>query len=321
MRRFLVTVSMVAALSVLAAGCSTGSTKAPQFEAKSGKVRVAASFYPVYEFARAVGGDKIDLVNMVPPGTEPHDWEPTARHMKTLNEAQLFLYSGVGMETWVPKTLKSIDNKDIAVVEASKSITLLQAPAGEDDGHGHEKKDDHADEFDPHVWLDPLSVARQVEAIRDGLILVDAANKATYEANAAAYIEQLKALDSEFKTGLSQCKTRTFFTTHAAFGYLANRYNLEQHAIMGLSPDAEPKPKALANIVDEAKKDNVKYIFFETLVSDKVAKMVAKEIGASTLVLNPFEGLTDEEIKAGKSYLTVMRDNLTNLKTAMECGK
>ena len=299
---------------VLLAGCGSTSGSAPTFSAQGDKVKVATSFWPMYEFTRHVGGDRVDLVNMVPAGTEPHDWEPTPRHLKTLNEAALFVYSGAGMESWVDKTLKSLDNKALAVVETSHGFELIEGHH-EDDGHGHEEA------LDPHLWLDPLGAVHQVEAIRDGLIKADPTGKATYEANAAAYVERLKALDAEFKATLSACKREEFYTTHAAFGYLAHRYNIEQHAMMGLSPDSEPKPKDLQKIVAEAKEHQVTHIFFETLVSDKVAKLVAKEIGADTLVLNPLEGLTDEEIKAGKDYLSVMRDNLSNLSKALECGK
>lgn len=303
---------LVALVMVVAAGCGGAqSNQVPTFVG-SGQLKVATSFYPLYEFAKAVGGDEIALANLVPTGTEPHDWEPTARDIKTLNVAQLFLYNGAGFEHWVDRTLKSLDNKSLQVVETSHDFALIH---GEEDGH------DHGDEgLDPHIWLDPQGAIHTVAAIRDGLIAADGAHKATYEANAAAYIAKLQALDAEFAQGLSQCRTREFFTTHAAFGYLAHRYDLTQHPIMGLAPDAEPSPKELKAIVDEAKEHGVKHIFFETLVSDKVAKVVAQEIGAQTLVLNPFEGLTNEEIKAGQDYLSVMRTNLTNLKTALECG-
>ncbi|MFZ5814814.1 MAG: metal ABC transporter substrate-binding protein [Bacillota bacterium] len=303
----------------LLAGCG-GAGKAPAF-AESGGLKVATSFYPLYEFARVVGGEKIDLINLVPPGTEPHDWEPTAGHIKALNSAQVFLYNGAGMEHWVEKTVKSLQNSSLAVVEASRGFALLEGAPEDEHGHAGEK-DEHghgAEEFDPHIWLDPRGAIHMVEQIRDAFVQADAANKALYEANAAAQIAKLKALDAEFAQGLAQCSSREFFTSHAAFGYLAHRYGLEQHAIMGLAPDAEPTPKELQEIVAEAREHNVKYIFFETLVSDKVAKVVAQEIGAQTLVLNPFEGLTDEEIKAGKDYLAVMRENLTNLKTALDC--
>lgn len=306
MRRLGTWVAALMLVTVLAGCGNNAGSNAPAFGKKDDRLKVATSFYPIYEFAHAVGGEKVNLVNLVPPGTEPHEWEPTAAHMKTLNEASLFLYNGAGFEHWVDKTLKSVDSKQLVAVETSHGFDL--------DDHDHS-----AEGLDPHVWLDPLGAAHQVEAIRDAMAKADPANKATYEANAAAYIGQLKGLDQEFKSGLAQCKSRTFFTTHSAFGYLAHRYDLEQRAIMGLSPEAEPKPKELAAVVDEAKKANMKYIFFETLVSDKVAKVVAQEVGAQTLVLNPFEGLTDAEIKAGKSYLTVMRENLTNLRTALEC--
>lgn len=316
MRRVRSIALLVTALAVLA-GCSTSGGTGPAFQEGSGKLKVAASFYPVYEIVRQVGGEKVDVINLVPAGTEPHDWEPTASLMKTLNKASVLVYSGLGMEPWVPKTLKSIDNKSLIAVEAGKGAELLKAEAHEgEDGHGKEA----GAEWDPHVWLDPQGAVHQVKVVRDALIQADGANKAVYEANAAAYIEKLTALDQEYKSGLSACGKKEFFTSHAAFSYLANRYGLEQHAIMGLSPDAEPKPKEMAEIIAEAKERKMKYIFFETLVSDKVAKVVAREIGAQTLVLNPLEGLTDDELKAGKNYLSVMRENLANLKTALECG-
>ncbi|HWI61844.1 MAG TPA: metal ABC transporter substrate-binding protein [Symbiobacteriaceae bacterium] len=300
---------LLAALLLLGAGCSQSGGKAPAFAGDAGKVKVATSFYPMYEFARAVGGDRVDLINLVPAGTEPHDWEPTPGHIKALNGANLFIYNGAGFEHWVDKTVASLDNKSLVTVETAKGADLIKAEAGSDE------------EWDPHVWLDPLFASRQVEAIRDALVKADPAGKATYEGNAGVYLGKLKELHQEFQSGLSQCKQTQFFTSHSAFAYLAHRYNIEQHPIMGLSPDAEPKPKELAGIVSEAKEHKVKYIFFETLVSDKVAKLVAQEIGASTLVLNPIEGLTDAEVKAGKDYLAVMRENLANLKTALECGK
>ncbi len=313
-------------LSISLAGCG-GSTQPPSFAAGGEKLKVAASFYPLYEFAKVVGGDKVDAVNLVPAGSEPHDWEPTPGHIKTLNAAQVFLYNGAGFEHWVEKTLASLDNKSLVAVETSKGFALLEGKheheGEEEDGgeeHGDEEAGHEGEAFDPHVWLDPNGAAHAVEAIKEALIQADPANEATFKANAEAYLEKLNLLDGEFRGGLSQCKTNTFFTSHAAFGYLAHRYDLEQHAIMGLAPDAEPTPKDLQAIVTEAKEQGVKYIFFETLVSDKVAKVVASEIGASTLVLNPFEGLTEEEITAGKDYLSVMRENLTNLKTALECN-
>lgn len=311
---------LLATLLLFTAGCSSQSAKGPEAEGQSnsGKLKVAASVYPMYEFTKAVAGDKAEVVTLVPVGAEPHDWEPTPKDLKALNQAKLFVYNGAGLEQWVDKTLQSLDNKSLVVVESTRGLEVLKG----EHSHADEPSDGaHADEaLDPHVWLDPTSAIQQVEAIRDGLIKVDEANKATYEANAAAYIDQLKGLDQEFKQ-LGSCGRKEFFTSHAAFGYLAKRYGLTQHPITGLSPEAEPKPKDLADVIATAKNEKIKYIFFETLVSDKVAKTVASEVGAQTLVLNPIEGLTADEVKAGKTYLSVMRENLTNLKLALECSK
>ncbi|HEY3364300.1 MAG TPA: metal ABC transporter substrate-binding protein [Symbiobacteriaceae bacterium] len=310
MRRGTVSVLFTVIL-LLAAGCSQGS-KTPTFASGSGKVNVVASFYPVFEFARAVGGDKADVVSLIPAGVEPHDWEPSPKDMKMLNAAGLFVYNGAGLEHWVPKTLASLDNKRLVAVETAKGLDLMNG--------GPEEKGE-AEALDPHVWLDPAYAIRQVEAIRDGFIQVDAANKDVYTQNAGAYIKQLTALDQEYQTGLTRCPRKDFFTAHAAFGYLARQYGVTQHPIMGLSPDAEPTPLAMAKVAASAKELGIKYIFFETLVSDKLARTLAQEVGAKALPLNPIEGLADSEVKAGKSYLSVMRENLGNLRLALECGK
>jgi len=322
MMRQMVTALLLVATLALGAGCSPSGAKAPAFAGgDGGKLKVATSFYPMYEFTKAVGGDQIDLINLVPSGTEPHDWEPTPGHIKALNQAKVFIYNGAGFESWIDKTLKSLDNKDLLAVETARGAELIKDAA--DDGHGHGDTDEHGDEeaWDPHVWLNPLFAARQVEAIRDALITADPAHKAAYEANAAAYVAELNRLHTEFAAGLAQCRQTEFYTSHSAFTYLAHRYGVTQHPIMGLSPEGEPTPKVLAAIVAEAKEHQVQYIFFETLASDKVAKLVAGEIGAKTLVLNPLEGLTDDEVKAGKTYLSIMRENLANLQIALECGK
>ncbi len=300
----------------LVSGCG-GKSVPPAFHDTTGKLKVAVSFYPMYEFTRMVGGEHIEVVTLTPVGVEPHDWTPTSGHLKTLNRAAVLVYNGIGMEPWVNKTLTSLDNKQIIAVEASRGLELIQ-PVEVHDGHG-DTQTGAAEEMDPHLWLDPISAAGQVKVIRDALIQADPSHKAAFETNAAAYIKELESLDLEMHAGLTGCGKDQFFTTHTAFGYLARRYALEQHAMMGLSPDAEPKPKTMASIVADAKEHQVRYVFFETLVSDKVAKLLAKEIGAQTLVLNPLEGLTDQELKAGKNYLSVMRDNLTNLRLALEC--
>lgn len=334
MRRLRGFVAAVTALLLLA-GCATadGARRGASGFAEDGRLRVVASIYPIYEFARAVGGDRIELVNLVPPGTEPHDWEPSVGDIRTLNGAQVFLYAGAGFEHWIDKALASLDNRDLMAVETSAGFALLGGNPSHGDESAHDDHDegmhgDHqegADEghhhggLDPHIWLDPTGAAHIVERIRDGLAAADPGNADVYRTSAAAYLKELEALDREYAAGLAQCERRTFFTTHAAFGYLARRYGLEQRAIMGLAPDAEPTPRALKAVVDAAREQDVRYIFFETLVSDRVARVVADEIGAETLVLNPFEGLTPEQVAAGEDYLSVMRENLANLRIALGC--
>ena len=315
--RKLTSVIAVLLLMLLLSACSR-SGQAPAFPEGSTKLKVATSFYPMYEFTRAVAGDKADIVNLVPAGVEPHDWEPTSGHIRTLNKADLFIYNGLDMEHWVEKALKSNDNKSLTAVATAEGYQLLKAAEHEEDGHG---KKGEEEEWDPHVWLSPLGAIHQVGVIRDALVKVDPANKTAYEANAAAYIGELKALDQEFRSFLPSCGKKKFFASHAAFSYLAHEYGLEQHALLGLTPEAEPKPKTMANLVALAKANGIQYIFFETLVSDKVTQVLAKEIGAKTLVLNPLEGLTDSEVAAGKTYLSVMRDNLSNLRIALDCPR
>jgi len=313
----------VLAVAVVLSGCAASQGEEPAGEA--GGRLVVTSIYPMYEFTRAVAGDWAEVINLVPPGAEPHDWEPSPGDIRRLNQAAVFVYSGAGMEHWVEKTLASLDNPDLIVVEASRGVDLLAADEPEDgDGAGAGERPDAAHDhgqWDPHVWLDPKAAAQQVEAIRDALIEADPEHQAEYEANAAQYISELEALDEELQRGLAICARREVFTTHAAFGYLARAYNLKQHAIMGLTPEAEPAPQEFAAVVAEARELGVKHIFFESLTSDEVARVVAGEIGAETLVLNPFEGLTEEEIAAGENYLSVMRSNLANLQKALECGK
>jgi zinc transport system substrate-binding protein len=195
------------------------------------------------------------------------------------------------------------------VVNASQSVQLLEM---EDEGDTSQQVPD------PHIWLDPVLVKGIVEAIRDAYVQVDPANRASYEANAAAFVTELEALDQKYQATLSQYDKRTIVVSHNAFGYLARRYGLDVVFIAGLSPEAEPSPQELAAISRLARERGVKYIFFETLVSPRLAQTVATEVGAQTLVFDPLEGLTDEDIASGESYISVMEQNLDNLKIALE---
>jgi zinc transport system substrate-binding protein len=287
---------VAALLAALAAGCQ----EAPP---TPGKPIVVATFYPLYEFARQVAGDRAEVVSLVPPGVEPHDWEPSPQQVVDVQRAHLFVYNGAGFEPWVDKLLNRVAGGKTVSVDATKGMALLR----------------HGDTVDPHVWLDPVLAQDEVEAIRAGLAHVDAAHATAYADNARAFKARLAALDQAFSVGLSDCETRDILTSHAAFSYLARRYRLTLISVMGLTPEAEPGPSELATIVRHARRQKIRYIFAETLVSSRLAEALAREIGARTLLLNPIEGLTKEESAAGKGYVALMEANLANLRTGLGC--
>ena len=219
-----------------------------------GRLKVMASFYPMYDFARKVGGDKIQVKDMVPAGTEPHDWEPAATDIRNLEDADVFVYNGADLEHWS---------------EASDGVELLDG--GEDHAHGDNGKD-------PHVWLDPMRAKQEMANIKDAFVKADPENKDYYEANYEKYAGEFDELDQEFRDGLKGTKSRDIIVAHEAFGYLCNAYDLTQLAIEGLTPDSEPDPAKMQEVIEYAKKYDIHTIFFEELASPKVAKTVAKEV-------------------------------------------
>jgi zinc transport system substrate-binding protein len=275
---------------------------------------VVASLFPLADFARHVAGDRAVVTSLVPPGVEPHDWEPSPRDVAEVRKATLFVYSGAGFEEAADRILQELAGGVGPVpVDASAGLTLLEAPAGGGPATAAARVKD------PHVWLDPLLAQRQVDAIAEGLARVDPAGARTYRDNAAAYRARLGELHDAFTAGLARCARREVVTSHAAFGYLTARYGLVQMPVMGIAPESEPSPADLARLVRFARQRQVTHIFFESLVSPRVAETLARELGAKTLVLNPVEGLTQEEAVAGRDYLALMRTNLDHLRTALGC--
>lgn len=302
---------------------STGGTAADNGDNE--QVSVVTSFYPLYFLASEIGGDHVKAVNLVASGIEPHDWTPKSRDLDTASKAQLFLYHGAGLEGWVDGFLKGL-SKDSTVVtkEMSNGITLIE---GSEDEHEEENEheDEHADEephdhggVDPHTWVSPKSALKLAENVKNSLIEADAANQADYEKNYAALKTKIEAIDADYTAKLAQTTNKDIVTSHQAFGYLARDYGLKQVSIMGLSPDAEPRAQDLLEISKFVKANGVKYIFFEELVSDQLAKTLANEADVETMVLNPLEGLTPDQEKDGETYLTLMERNLQNLVQALQ---
>lgn len=297
----------------LLTGCGT---QQADTAAGDGRLRVLTSFYPMYDFACKIGGDCIDVTNMVPSGTEPHDWEPSTNDLKNLEKADVFIYNGADMEPWADDLLVSRSDT-LRVVEASENVELRTTDGEHEHAHEHEGADHHHGDFDPHVWLDPENAKIEMEAIRDALCAADPENSTVFQSNYEKYAAELDALDAEFREKLSSLPNRTIVVAHEAFGYLCDAYGLTQVGIEGLSPDSEPDPGRMAEVIDFVREHSISTIFFEELVSPKVAEAIASETGAQAKMLSPLEGLSDEQAAAGADYFSVMHDNLAALMEAL----
>ena len=297
----------------LLTGCGT---QPADTAAGDGRLRVLTSFYPMYDFACKIGGDCIDVTNMVPSGTEPHDWEPSTNDLKNLEKADVFIYNGADMEPWADDLLVSRSDT-LRVVEASENVELRTTDGEHEHAHEHEDADHHHGDFDPHVWLDPENAKIEMEAIRDALCAADPENSTVFQSNYEKYAAELDALDAEFREKLAPLPNRTIVVTHEAFGYLCDAYGLTQVGIEGLSPDSEPDPGRMAEVIDFVREHSISTIFFEELVSPKVAEAIASETGAQAKMLSPLEGLSDEQAAAGADYFSVMHDNLAALMEAL----
>ena len=278
--------------------------------AGSAKPVIVTTIYPLYDFTKQVTGGNADVKLLVPAGVEPHDWEPSPADLITIRNCDVFIYNGAGLEAWVDKIQNTV-LKGKKVINAAKSVPVLAAQYDEEGGPAE------AGDLDPHIWLDPVNVMSIVDAIRQAVAGSDPVHKLEYQKNAEAYKQQLNTLHQQYVEGLQGRKTNEIVTSHAAFGYMAKRYGFQQIAIMGLSPEAEPTAAKMAETIEYVKSQGIKYIFFETLVNPKLSEVIAAEAGAQTLVLNPIEGLTDDEIAQGQNYITEMQMNLVNLKYAL----
>jgi zinc transport system substrate-binding protein len=294
-------------LAVLVGSILLATHRTKPLETDPNKLQVAASFYPLYDFAKHVGGDKIQVTNMTPAGAEPHDYEPAPQLLARTQKTPVFIYNGGHLEPWTAGFLT--DYKHTAV-KASQGIDLMTAD---------DEDDPDKTVQDPHFWLDPVFARQIVVNISDGLSEADPANARYYAQNAETYLRRLDQLDQAFRHGLANCQLRTVISSHDAFSYLGKRYGLEIISIAGLSPDEEPSAASLAQVSQTVREQEIKYVFFESLVSPRLADTIAAETGAKTLVFDPIEGLTAAAQKQGKEYISVQQENLANLRTALAC--
>jgi zinc transport system substrate-binding protein len=289
-------------MSMFLGGCSPSGSQGESSTNNNHRLTIYTTIYPLYDFTKKLAGDQTNVINLVPPGVEPHDFEPKPQDIMTLNKAQVFVYNGGGFEGWVDKVVQSLDNKNLVVVDTSKFVQTEKTASGQ---------------IDPHFWLDPNQAKNQAKAIYDALVKVDPAHKSEYTKRFDQLSKQFADLDSSIRAAVAHTSHKEMIVSHAAFGYLAHAYGLQQIAISGINPSEEPSQQDLSQIVELAKAKHIEYILFETLSSGKIAETVKNEVGARALNLNPVENLTQDDINKGKDYFAVMKENIDTLKIAL----
>lgn len=286
---------------------------------EDGKISVVASIFPVYDFAREVGGNNARFEMLLPPGMEPHSFDPTPKDVIRIEEADIFVYNGAEMEPWVEDILKGIKNPDLVVIDSSEGVTLLEG------GHHHEGEVDEGvgtrkEALDPHIWTDFENAKIQVDNILSAFLMKDPENAGYYEDRTKIYKWKLDTLDELYRNAFSDCPKKEIVSSgHFAFSYMAHRYGLLHYAVYGSSPDAEPSPAELIKIVELVKAKDVKYIFGEKLVNPKMAETLRGETGAEILFINPAGNLSKSDFKKGVTFIDIMNDNLNKFKLALEC--
>jgi zinc transport system substrate-binding protein len=269
----------------------------------SHKLRVVSSFFPIGEFVKKIGGDMVESSLLIPAGVEPHDFEPTINQIQTVDSADVLVYNGLGIENWIAKI------NSAHKIDASEGLNASYP-------------DKRNMTLDPHIWLDPLLAKKEVENIRNGLMIVDPSNKDTYFNNAKIFLDELDNLDKAIRTDLESCKKRDFISFHNSFSYFAKQYGLNQHSISNVGPEAEITPTRLAEIINIAKSLGLSVIYSEELMDPRYASVVAQEIPeGKVLVLSPIEGLTKIEQDSGIGYIDKMHQNIKNLMVGLECNQ
>jgi len=302
---------------------------------QGGKVKVITTLFPLYDFARTIGQDRVEVSLLLPPGVEAHSFEPKPSDIVKISGADLFIYTGKFMEPWVEAVLKGVTNPKLKVVDASVGIPLLTA---ESEAHEHEGGHQHGEaaeksgsrkdgghhpghtDVDPHIWLDLRNAATMVDTIAAGLTEIDSAHRDLFIKNAEEYKKKLAALDARFRNELSRCAKREFIQGgHFTFGYLARRYNLTYIAALGFTPDSQPSPRQLIALAKQIREHGLKHVYYEELMEPRVAETLSRETGATLLMLHGAHNVSKEELERGVTFLAIMEQNLENLKVGLQC--
>lgn len=302
-------ISLILLIIIVLTGC-----QAPTTQESDGKITIMATLFPQYDFARIVGGDQVTVTLILPPGVEAHAYEPTPKEVGAIQKADLFLYTGEQMEPWAHRLVSA--NEQVKAVDLSQAIVPLEQT--EDD---HEDHDEHEHEgIDPHIWTDPNNAITMVETIRDELSETLPEQADYFEDNAQKYITELKQLDRDFTELFAEKNDHEiFFAGHNAFGYFIQRYDLHFHTpYTGFSPDAEPSPRAITELMEKMSQSGSKVIYYEELIEPKVAQVIRDATGADMMLLNGAHNISKEDLNAGVSYLDIMRQNLAALDKGLQ---
>jgi zinc transport system substrate-binding protein len=287
-------------------------------------LQVVTTLFPLYDFARTIGGDKAQVTMLLPPGVEPHTFEPKPEDMIRISRAGLFIYTSKYMEPWAEKIITGIDSKTVRVVNAGERVSYRTGSHEEHHDHRQHEGGEHDSGgkgmMDPHVWLDFTNAALIVDTIRDGFAAADPGNAPLYRHNAELLKKRLAALDERYRKGLSACSTRKLLHGgHYTFGYLAHRYDLEYQALSGVSSDAEPSAERMVGLVREIRSSGVKHLFAEELLSPRLTETLAQEAGVGVLMLHGAHNLSRDDQGRGVTFFDLMERNLVQLQKGLQC--
>ena len=309
------TISALAA--VVLPGCTSEEHKA------STRLQVVTTLFPLYDFARIIAGERAEVTMLLPPGMEPHSFEPKPNDIVRISRAGLFIYTNRYMEPWAEKILTGLDLRRLQVVDAGQRVRYLKASPEEEhghEGHDHHGADEHAGSMDPHIWLDFGNAALIVDSILAGFAAADPAGAEFYRTRAADLKGSLAALDQRYRDGLSSCGTRVFLHGgHYTFGYLARRYGLEYHSLSGVSSESEPSAARMAAMVRQIRSSGARYLFAEELLSPRLTEALANEAGVAVLKLHGAHNLGRDDVERGVGFIALMEQNLVNLQKGLAC--
>ncbi|MBM3209153.1 zinc-binding protein [Candidatus Shapirobacteria bacterium] len=291
---------LVGVIAIIGLGLYAALNIAPKTKTDSQKITIVTTLFPLYDFAKNIGQDRAEVSLLLPPGVEAHTFEPRPSDITRINNANIFVYTGEFMEPWAHDIIEGADKK-VKIVDASANIETR---------------------VDPHIWLDFDNAKVMAGNIAKTLSAIDPQNAEYYQNNLRSYQSKLAELDNSYKNALTSCQTKIIvYGGHYAFSYMGKRYGLAYESAYGISPDSEPSAQDLAGLIKQIKTKKIGYVFFEELVSPKVAQTLAKETGAGLLLLNPAHNLTKDEFEKNESFLSIMEKNLSNLKIGLFCNK